>query len=90
MFNFTKYSVNTNQQHFASRSSQPVKFTAKGPIDERNTLTGVPPDPRERVISSQFGCDHNTLCRTSAATHNTYETLGLFVFLNFPKNIQFL
>ena len=33
------------------------RLELRGPIGERKTLTGVPPDPRERVIGSQLSQD---------------------------------
>ena len=57
------------------------KSQTQGPVDERNTLTRVPPDPRERVISSQLGWEIDMVCRTVSL--NT-----LVSFSKFKKTIS--
>ena len=56
---FTKQ---TNKVSRHARHIPPLLHT-QGPIDERNTLTRVPPDPRERIIGSQLGWNIDRICR---------------------------
>jgi len=53
----TKYKVSRHARHI------PPLLHTQGPIDERNTLTRVPPDPRERIIGSQLGWNIDRICR---------------------------
>ena len=70
------------------------RLEPRGPIGERNTHTGVPPDPRELIIGSQLSQDDAAMhlggknLNTLNLMHGAQCTLTVTIFKNIILSSQ--